>query len=291
MAKTIKFNLVLDGYPVRTIEELQEHFSIEDILNYYKNGLLKRWLDARGYDKYSTYVSAMMPNLSDNSLIKELAKIFEIKISPKDMDKATAILDYLEQQKTREAQYIKIAKNTQKIINDYFNNYNALIHHIEENCDKIGILRAAAIEIEREYFRLFIVNHRALFYRLKETAPKMIYVLLTREALQTYLIGHEADSGVMEKIETDFSSTEVIKRILGDDAIWVRQDTQGNWDPVEAKNRKVMMLYVNLNSFVRNSDNRGEKLSQSDIIGKFRLLSGIDLQSSSSGSLMIYMEV
>ena len=33
MAKTIKFNLICDGKPVRTIEDLQENFSIEDVLN------------------------------------------------------------------------------------------------------------------------------------------------------------------------------------------------------------------------------------------------------------------
>ena len=32
MAKTIKFNLILDNYPVRDIEDIQEHFSIEDMI-------------------------------------------------------------------------------------------------------------------------------------------------------------------------------------------------------------------------------------------------------------------
>ena len=34
MAKTIKFNLICDGYPVRSLDELQEHFSIEDVFTY-----------------------------------------------------------------------------------------------------------------------------------------------------------------------------------------------------------------------------------------------------------------
>ncbi len=36
MAKTIKFNLILDGNPVRDIEDLRDNFSIEDILEVYK---------------------------------------------------------------------------------------------------------------------------------------------------------------------------------------------------------------------------------------------------------------
>ena len=39
MAKTIKFNLICDNTPVRTIEDLQNNFSIEDVLDYYRNGL------------------------------------------------------------------------------------------------------------------------------------------------------------------------------------------------------------------------------------------------------------
>lgn len=35
MAKTIKFNLICDGFPVRTLEDLQNHFSVEDVLTYY----------------------------------------------------------------------------------------------------------------------------------------------------------------------------------------------------------------------------------------------------------------
>lgn len=37
MAKTIKFNLICDNTPVRTIEDLQNNFSIEDVLDYYRN--------------------------------------------------------------------------------------------------------------------------------------------------------------------------------------------------------------------------------------------------------------
>lgn len=51
MAKTIKFNLICDGNPVRNLEDLQNNFSIEDVLNYYSNKLLQRWLKVRGYEK------------------------------------------------------------------------------------------------------------------------------------------------------------------------------------------------------------------------------------------------
>ncbi len=291
MAKTIKFNLVLDGNPVRTIEDLQGNFSIEDILRYYKNGLLKRWLDVRGYEKYSAAVSSIKPGLPDNKVIKDLAKAFEMPIAHEDIDKAAVILSYLEQQKARESQYKENAKNTRQIITDYFNNYNALIKHIEDNRDKIEILKADAIEIERTYFRLFVVSRRALFYRLKESAPKMIYVLLTREALQPFLIGEDADEDVVSTIQSSFKFPKAIGDILGDDAITVRPNTDGNWDPIEPKGKKVMVLYLSEGSYIRSSDNRGEKYSSTDINGAFKLLDGVDYQCPIKTNQLIYMEV
>ena len=59
MAKTIKFNLICDEKPVRTIEDLQDNFSIEDIYRYYGNGLLLRWLDVRGYVAEAEKVKAI----------------------------------------------------------------------------------------------------------------------------------------------------------------------------------------------------------------------------------------
>ena len=51
MAKTIKFNLICDGHSVRTLDDLREHFSIEDVLDHHKNGMLARWLEVRGYER------------------------------------------------------------------------------------------------------------------------------------------------------------------------------------------------------------------------------------------------
>ncbi|KOR27300.1 hypothetical protein TI05_19335 [Achromatium sp. WMS3] len=58
MAKTIKFNLIVDENPVRDIKGLQENFCIDDILAFYKNGLLQKWLKVRGFDDYLQRVDA-----------------------------------------------------------------------------------------------------------------------------------------------------------------------------------------------------------------------------------------
>ena len=77
MAKTIKFNLICDEKPVRTIEDLQNNFSIEDVLAYYNNKLLHRWLSVRGYDSELEKVSAIT-STDPMEVIKELICIFDI---------------------------------------------------------------------------------------------------------------------------------------------------------------------------------------------------------------------
>lgn len=87
MAKNIKFNLICDGYPVRTLEELQKHFSINDILDYYKSKdqLLLRWLELRDYNEEYNKVKAISET-DDKEIFKQLAEIFGIIMDEEDID-------------------------------------------------------------------------------------------------------------------------------------------------------------------------------------------------------------
>ncbi len=80
MAKTIKFNLICDNKPIRTIEDLQNNFSIEDVLEYYDNRLLHRWLEVRGYEEELEKVRAITTDSPDDPIevAKQLIKIFNV---------------------------------------------------------------------------------------------------------------------------------------------------------------------------------------------------------------------
>ena len=77
MAKTIKFNLTCDGKPIRTLEDLRNNFSVEDVLPYYQNGLLQRWLDVRGFTDELNAVNAISSR-DEIEIIKSLVKISAI---------------------------------------------------------------------------------------------------------------------------------------------------------------------------------------------------------------------
>ena len=84
MAKTIKFNLICDGNPVRNLEDLQNNFSIEDILAYYNNKLLHRWLKVRGYEKELEAVNEIIAE-KNIDIIKSLISIFGIDLDKNDV--------------------------------------------------------------------------------------------------------------------------------------------------------------------------------------------------------------
>ena len=85
MAKTIKFNLICDDTPVRTIEDLQNNFSVEDVLTYYENKLLHRWLSVRGYNKELDKVTAITCE-KPIEIIKELIAIFNVECDEKKVE-------------------------------------------------------------------------------------------------------------------------------------------------------------------------------------------------------------
>ena len=90
MAKTIKFNLICDGNPVRTLDDLRNNFCAEDMLQYFHNGLLERWLTVRGFTEELEKFKKISPQ-NDIHIIKELVKIFGVDSELSDVEKDTYI--------------------------------------------------------------------------------------------------------------------------------------------------------------------------------------------------------
>jgi hypothetical protein len=136
MAKTIKFNLMLDGKPVRTIEELQENFNINDIIEFYQKGLLQKWLSVRGYIEYLEKVEAVSDK---KSAIIELIKIFEIEKSEKEINETVHSLEFCEERKHDMELWLKKDTKIKEIVADYHNGYIQLKERryaFYEDCSK-----------------------------------------------------------------------------------------------------------------------------------------------------------
>ena len=317
MAKTIKFNLILDGDPVRNIEGLREHFSIEDMLKYFENGLLLRWLNVRGYEKQYNEVEAIDKSLDKTKIVTSLVKIFEVtEMKDADIEKEIRILKYLDEENKRNAIYKKNAFSKKQIIDEYHSEYNALVRHMEENADNMSILKADAIQMEREYLGLFKIDYYTLFFRLMKTAPKAIFAILTIDALREFWTysrsnyeynedEYDEDDNEDEYDEDDYfgkysidreindllSEIDKVKEILGDDLKVVQKNTQAMWDPIEKPEVKLMVISINEGSFIKNAGNFSEKLGAADVNYKLIKFNGLEYQCNNEDYELLYMEV
>ena len=77
MARTIKFDLPIDGVKVATLDDLREHFTTE-IIGHFRSGLLARWLRSRSMTRELAAVEALTAG-DDAAVLKELCRIFEVE--------------------------------------------------------------------------------------------------------------------------------------------------------------------------------------------------------------------
>lgn len=300
MAKTIKFNLICDDKPVRTIEDLQNNFSIEDVLEYYNNKLLHRWLEVRGYSDELKKVSAITYK-EPIKIIKELIKIFNVVSDEKKVEESVYMLQYLEERKILYNSYCKLSYTVKSITNDYEFGYRRLAEDILNNPNDIAKIKANINEIVTNYKWIFKLNHRNLFYVLMEKSKLAIMCLLMNEEARKYYLPFTKKDSVAEFNNTDRNimfqqicsmiTTLDFRTKLGDNLISFAGVTNGYWKDLEPKEKKYMIISMESGDFVRSAGKLGGELSYTDIKNKFVILDGIDYKSNSSTHNLLYMEV
>ncbi len=175
MAKTIKFNLILDEKPIRNIKGLQENFCIDDVLEFYNNGLLQKWLKVRGFDKELKKVESIK---DEKSIIIQLIKIFDIEKSEKEIKEASYSLDFWEERKIELEEWNKKDCKVKGIIADYHNGYDVLKGKIIENKEDMPFMKSATKEIVDKYLEIFKIDYEYFFQQFKDDVPCIIYAIL-----------------------------------------------------------------------------------------------------------------
>lgn len=304
MAKTIKFNLILDNKPVRTIEELQENFCIDDVLEFYQKGLLQKWLKVRGFEEYLKKVEAIS---NKESVINELIKIFGIEKSEKEIKEATYSLEFWQERKLELEKWNKKDIKIKQIIADYHNEYSVLKENIITNKEDMSFMKNAAKEIFDKYLELFKINFMDFFFEFyPEDSPLIIYAILMNLNLREYFLNDSFKDELQELMledlmdETDYVEEEEeispLEQFLGkiQSRIQLHKyigETDGYWKDLEIDKTKVMVLSIPEGTYVRSANKPKEELSSSDINGKFLVLDGLLYKSNNSDSPVVYMEV
>lgn len=306
MAKTIKFNLICDDKPVRTIEDLQDNFSIEDVLKYYQNGLLLRWLNVRGYEAEAKKVSEINAT-EDLEIIKELIKIFGVEADTQKVEEGVYMLKFLEERKVLYEAYAKDNFKVKNIIDDYQAGFDQLINGIIENPENASIIKANIAELMSQYKWIMDLNHRELFWRLQDISPLAIMCLLmNKEARRYYLpicVSIEEDNRVIYDINdikdkremynaicSMLSSSDLISK-LGSEVHSFSGETDGYWKDLETKDKKYMILKMEAGDYVRSAGLQNGDLDSEAINNKFEILDGIDYKCNNARHQLLYMEV
>ena len=305
MAKTIKFNLICDEKPVRTIEDLQNNFPIEDVLAYYNNQLLHRWLRVRGYDQELEAISAIT-STEPMEIIKELIRIFDVVTDTEKVEERIYMLKYLDERKERCARYKKEEYDTKLIIKDYEAGYRQLVDGILDNPTDAAKIKANITEIVSNYEWILKLNHRNLFYVLIEKSVLAVMCLLMNEKSRKYYLPVEKaneDGTVVLDISKNIDKKAMFERIclmvrrsdfaamLEGNLVSFSGITDGYWKDLEPKGKQYMIIAMGEGDYVRSAGCSGGDLSSADILNKFVILDGIDYKSNSNTRKLLYMEV
>ena len=305
MAKTIKFNLICDEKPVRTIEDLQNNFSIEDVLAYYNNQLLHRWLRVRGYEQELEAISAIT-STEPMEIIKELIRIFDVEVDDEKVEESIYMLKYLDERKELCAIYEQEQYNTAHIIEDYEAGYRQLVEGILDNPTDAAKIKANIAEIVSNYAWILNLNHRNLFYNLIEKSVLAVMCLLMNEKSRNYYLPVEkTDEDGTVALDTSKNPDkramfericQMIKRsdfatILEGNLVSFSGITDGYWKDLEPKGKQYMIVSMGEGDYVRAAGHSGGDLSSTDVLNTFVIVDGVDYKSNSDTRKLLYMEV
>lgn len=311
MAKTIKFNLICDDKPVRTIEDLQNNFSIEDVLVYYNNKLLHRWLDVRGYSDELEKISSITSEKT-LEIIKELIIIFNVASNEKKIEEAVYMLEYLDERKELCDIYSKNDFKTRSVIDDYQTGYKQLVDGILENPEDVALIKANITEMVTNYKWVMDLDHRELFWILIDKSVLAIMCLLMNEKSRDYyipIISEETDQYGNVILVSDIDDNENCDKMemfnaieemismsdfeeeLGDNLHKYAGDTDGYWKDLEPKGKNYMIIGMGSGDYVRAAGLKDGDLSSSVVTNSFVIIDGIDYKSSSTYRRLLYMEV
>ena len=289
MAKTIKFNLILDNKSVRTIEDLRNNFSIEDILELYNNGLLQRWLGVRGYLEDLEKVNAIKSDDNLNQIL-QLINIFMVEYEEAEIRESVFILDYIAEHKCLIEEYKESNYKIKSIIEDYHSGYDSIITDIIENKDDMPRIKANIKEIEVNYIGLFNLNYKALYNNFIDNAPLAIFAILMNTKMSSDF-SSENTKLIHKKIKDLAANKSILKEKLGKELKIFRNSTEAYWKDIEPKEKMFMIIRMEMGNYIRNTGVFGEELSNIDINNDFKILNGVDYKSNNEYHELLYMEV
>jgi hypothetical protein len=188
MAKTIKFNLIIDKQSIRDLEDLQDHFNIEDLLGAFHTGSLKRWLEARELTKELAEFARL--NGDDGKIAVELCKIFQKDCTKEQIASAVYPFEFRKREDEKLRAFGELQSKKAEIIHDYHAGYADLLNQLKEKNDDYPFIKAAIQEIFEKYVDLFKLDAVA-FYQWFVTDCKLVILSILANSNMRPLLPHD----------------------------------------------------------------------------------------------------
>ena len=316
MAKTIKFNLKCDNASIRTLEDLREHFCIQDVLDYFKSGLLARWLDVHGYEEELEKINSMQ-TATDEDLVVQIASILNVVTDESAIKESLAIIEYEKNSNKVHQEYENGLAKESDVLNDYKKRYDALVDELTENKDDYFKVKAATKTLVTKFKWMTDLCYEELFYKMRNLAPLALFCFVSTEELRKYYLPEPSTTKdgketldiyitydnpeknrfynnkrsmyeILCKLATDEAT---LSSILGDNLKIYSQNTDEYWKDIEPDETKAfLILNMGTNAMVRALKDKGAELKCSDVNNKFIILKGIDFKNNYNSKLL-YMEI
>ena len=290
MAKTIKFNLLCNGKSIRNLDDFRNNFNVEDVLRYYNNGILIKWLEVRGYLKELEDVTKIdTNNISD--LILSLAKIFEVTDDYDKIKENLYIYTYENELKKLIREQYAVSKEYNDIIKYYHNKYNELIDEIIHNPNDKSIIKSSVAILVNDYIRLLEIDAKRVFDLLLKQSPLAIYTMLTHDLARKVFLGNEYFKKQLSSNINSLSARKMLVSQTNDNIKLFQNITDYYWKDLVERNTKVLIIYMGKGTFVRSSGKIGEEVTAEEAMNNFSILNGLDYKNNNIENELLYMEV
>ena len=301
--KTIKFNLVCDNHQIRTLEELRNHFSIEDVLQYYRDKVLEKWLTVRGY----TVELEAVKNIKGGSpldIITKLVAIFNVETDKQKIEYATSIIQYREDRILAKEKFDKENQQSEYFYDDYFQKYAQLKWDILRNNNNKTKIQTAIQEISDHYKLVFRMDYRNFFYEIKDKSPLAVLCLLMNPfTRQFYTLEGEglSDDATITTKDIQTMNNEIQKmftkdkdiELLGEYIVIKNNETGSRF--VGLSENKCMVIKLSQATYkpecaISHANNNENFIKPDSVNGKFLIMEGLQYQSQSSANTLYYIE-
>ena len=278
MSKTIKFNLTLDKHPVRDLDDLREHFNIDDLLEVYHNQVLHRWLSVRGLLNELNSLTSI--NSSNNKTIAvELCKIFHVDIAQTDIDAAVYPFNARQQQYLQLKELANYNFSRDVVIDEYHSGYKQLCNDMIENAENYQFLKVAVDNLWKNYSQLLMINFEELFLSCSKY-PLISFTMLANDKYRQSSLFDDEYKDII------FSSTRLINSENLYNISTFKENTNNLWVNVSEK-----PVYINSATNSSNALKIKDKYEKVHYLRTTAIVDGLNVLSAHHLDSVSYIEL